>query len=189
MTQKEKEKTVAESPFHLVEVPSSRSRSARTGGGEEAGADPRSVPAARVWLRVPTPHTARLPLCTAWERPAPSVTLPFFPAGPEGTFRSLSFVLSARRQLCPGLALGTCRAWGQTGRGGSGWTAAFLCPGSAAIGPLFLLEASGLGELEGSSELIASTSSLIASRIPLQPCSQHLFSAYTSPVTGISLPL
>lgn len=110
-----------------------------------------------------------LPGClfgTAWERSAPSITLPFFPVRPEGTFRSLSFVLSARRQLCPGLALGTCRAWGQTGRGGWGWTAAFLCPGSAAIGPLFLLEASGLGELEGSTELIASASSLIASRIP-----------------------
>lgn len=132
-----------------------------------------------------------LPGCLSgagWGRTALSITLRFFPGEPEGRFRSLSFVLSARRLLCPELALGTRGAWGQTGRGGRGWTAAFLRRGSAATGPLFrkLLDWWSWKGAWSSSHLLPVSSQ---AESLLQLCSQHLTGSYMFPVTGSSLSL
>lgn len=140
-----------------------------------------------------------------WGRPAPSITLPFLPVGPEGRFLSLSFVLSSRRPLYPGLAPGTHPTWSQTGRGGRGRTATFLSPESAAARPLFQklldlrswkgawssyglhpvsLQAGSLAALQSASHLRLHTSIDRELTISLR----RLFYGGTAPVLGKSSP-
>lgn len=156
VTQKEKEKAIAGSLFHLIGSSSSmisvhpRNHPARqgyplysegrrlAGGWQGAGADLGSVPTGCVsgsgstFFMLPGGLSA-----IDWGVP-PECSPPFFPAGLEGRFRSPSLSCAhcwkAARPwtwnwdlLCPG----------RTRRGGRGWLGAFLSHGSVATGPLF----------------------------------------------------
>lgn len=104
------------------------------------------------------------PLC--WLRRS-LLSPPFLPWGCRGYLGvSSALTLSTGKQLPRGLALGARYAWGQAGRDGRGWIAAFLSLGSAAVGRSFI--SSGFMDLEGSLELLWSPSSLIG-----VSCSQH----------------